>query len=302
MAGHESSARAILYALVANFGIAVAKGAAAFYTLSGSMLAEAIHSLADCANQGLLFLGLSRSRRAPTAEFPLGFGKAIYVWSFIVAILLFSMGGLFSLYEGVHKIQDPEPLHQAWVALVVLGLSIGLETLSTLGALREIKKLRGATPLWTWIRTSRSAELVVILGEDIAALLGLVLAFIFIGLASLTGNPFWDGVGSASIGVILLLISVYLVIHVKGLLIGRSAEPELDRLLRAEIAANPGIHEALNVITLQFGPDVMLAAKLRMDPALDARAVVDAINALERRIKEKMPAIKWSFIEPDVAD
>ncbi len=302
MAGHESSSRAILYALAANFGIAVAKGGAAFYTLSGSMLAEAIHSLADCANQGLLFLGLARSRRAPTAEYPLGFGKAIYVWSFIVAILLFSMGGLFSLYEGVHKMQDPEPLRQAWVALVVLGVSIGLETLSTLGALREIKKLRGATPLWTWIRTSRSAELVVILGEDTAALLGLVLAFVFIGLASLTGNPFWDGLGSASIGVILLLISVYLVIHVKGLLIGRSAEPELDRLLRAEIAANPAIHEALNVITLQFGPDVMFAAKLRMDPALDGRAVVDAINLLERRIKEKMPTIKWSFIEPDIAD
>lgn len=300
MAGQGSSSRAILYALVANAGIAVAKGAAAFYTGSGSMLAEAIHSLADCTNQLLLFLGLARARRAPDAEHPLGYGKVIYFWSFVVAILLFSVGGLFSVYEGVHKLQHPEPLHQAWVALVVLAVSIVLESFSCYGAVREVNKLRGVRPFWRWVRNSRSAELVVVLGEDFAALAGLVLAFVFILLATVTGNAQFDAAGSIAIGVILLVVAVYLVIHVKSLLIGRSADPELEAMIEDRIASDPSIERVFNVLTLQFGPDVMLAAKVQVKADLSARDAVAAVNRLEKEIRAAYPSVRWSFMETDV--
>src|SRR6185295_5831482 len=172
------------YAFLANLFIALTKSGAAWYTRSGSMLAEAIHSFADCANQVLLFTGLKQSQRPPDANHPMGYGKLSYYWSFIVAILLFSMGGLFSIYEGWHKLHAPEEIHQAWVALAVLGVSILLETGSLLGCLREIRAMRRGRPFWRWLRTTRNAELVVVLGEDIAALLGLMLAFVFVSLAS----------------------------------------------------------------------------------------------------------------------
>jgi cation diffusion facilitator family transporter len=210
---HGSSAKAIMYAFLANFGIAVAKGVAAFYTGSGSMLAEAIHSLADCTNQVLLFLGLKRSEKPATHTHPLGYGKVIYFWSFIVAVLLFSMGGLFSIYEGVHKLNHPEELNRVWVALLVLGVSIILESLSLFGALREIKHVKKGKSLGEWIKTTVRAELLVVFGEDIAALLGLTVAFIFVLLAFLTGNPLYDSLGSICIGGILVLVSLFLIIR-----------------------------------------------------------------------------------------
>ncbi len=298
----ESSARAILYAFVANLGIALAKLAASIYTNSGSMLAEAIQSFADCGNQVLLFLGLKQSQRPPSPKHPLGQGKITYFWSFVVALLLFSMGGLFSIYEGWHKLSAHEELNKAWVALLVLGVSIALEFGSLLGCLREIRKLRKGRTLRQWLRQTRNAELVVVLGEDIAALLGLVIAFVFVALASVTGNVLFDAVGSIAIGVILVCISIFIAIRIKGLIVGRSAEEDLQAALRAEIEASEGIDDLLNAITLQLGPQVMLAIKVRMIRGISLETAVANLNALERNIKAKFPEVAWCFVEPDTHD
>ena len=186
---HDSVARAILYAFLANFGIAIAKTWAALLAGSGSMLAEAIHSYADTCNQVLLYLGLTQSRRAPDDEHPLGYGKFSYFWSFIVAILLFTMGGLFSIYEGVHKLQNPEPLSKLWIAIIVLAFAIVVDGASLYGAWREIGKVRGERPFREWFKHTREAELIVVLGEDIGAQLGLILALGFLIAAEVTGNP-----------------------------------------------------------------------------------------------------------------
>ena len=302
MSSQSSSIRAILYAFIANLGIALAKLAAAIYTHSGSMLAESIHSFADCGNQVLLYVGLRQSQKPPDAKHPLGYGRVTYFWSFIVALLLFSMGGVFSMYEGWHKLHAPEQLNKAWVALLVLGVSIVLEFGSLLGCLREIKKLRKDKPLLRWVSTTRNAELVVVLGEDLAALLGLALAFVFVALAAATGNPLFDAAGSIVIGVILVCVSIFIAARIKGLLVGRSAEDDLVEALRAEVASDPDIESLLNAITLQMGPDVMLALKVRMRSGLTLEAGVARLNALEKRIKDKFPMVAWCFVEPDVAD
>jgi cation diffusion facilitator family transporter len=302
MSDHGSSAKAILYAFVANLGIALAKLGAAIYTHSGSMLAESIHSFADCGNQVLLFVGLRQAQKPPDAKHPLGYGKVTYFWSFVVALLLFSMGGLFSIYEGWHKLDAHEELNKPWVALGVLGISIGLEYFSLMGCLREIAKLRIERSLGYWLRHTRNAELVVVFGEDIAALVGLVLAFAFVGLATLTGNTVFDAIGSITIGVVLVCVSIFVAIRIKGLLVGRSAEDDLQQELRAEIAGEPGIEAILNAITMQMGPDVMLALKVKMRSGLTLDAAVETLNALERRIKARFPEVKWIFVEPDVAD
>ena len=302
MSDHGSSAKAILYAFFANLGIALSKLAASLYTNSGSMLAEAIHSFADCGNQVLLYLGLKQSQKPANPNHPMGYGKITYFWSFIVALLLFSMGGLFSMYEGWHKLHAPEALNKAWVALLVLGLSVGLEFASTLGCLREIKKLRKDKPLLRWLKQTRNAELVVVLGEDVAALLGLMLAFVFVSLAAATGNPVYDAMGSIVIGVVLVCVSIFIAIRIKGLIVGRSAEEDLQEALRKEIAGDPDIHSLLNAITMQMGPQVMLAIKVRMRAGLSLNAAVASLNALEKRIKTKFPEVAWCFVEPDVAD
>lgn len=302
MSDHGSSAKAILYAFVANLGIALAKLGAAIYTHSGSMLAESIHSFADCGNQVLLFVGLRQARKPPDAKHPLGYGKVTYFWSFVVALLLFSMGGLFSIYEGWHKLDAHEQLNKPWVALGVLGVSIGLEYFSLMGCLHEIAKLRKERSLGYWLRHTRNAELVVVFGEDIAALVGLVLAFAFVGLATLTGNTVFDAIGSITIGVVLVCVSIFVAIRIKGLLVGRSAEDDLQQELRAEVAGEPSIEAILNAITMQMGPDVMLALKVKMRSGLTLDAAVETLNALERRIKARFPEVKWIFVEPDVAD
>jgi cation diffusion facilitator family transporter len=302
MSDHSSSAKAILYAFVANLGIALAKLAASIYTHSGSMLAESIHSFADCGNQVLLFLGLKQAQKPPDAKYPLGYGRVMYFWSFVVALLLFSMGGLFSIYEGWHKLSAHEELNKPWVALLVLGVSIGLEFGSLLGCLREIAKLRKGKSLAYWLKHTRNAELVVVLGEDVAALVGLVIAFVFVALAAATGNSMFDAIGSIAIGVVLVCVSIFVAVRIKGLIVGRSAEEDLQEALRVEIAADPDIAELLNAITLQMGPDVMLALKVRMRAGLTLESAVESLNALERRIKAKFPEIAWCFVEPDVAD
>jgi len=299
---HGSSARAILYAFIANLGIALAKLAAALFTKSGSMLAESIHSFADCGNQVLLYVGLKQAQRPADALHPLGYGKLSYFWSFIVALMLFSMGGVFSIYEGWHKLSVHEPLNKPWVALLVLGGSILLEAGSLAGCLREIKKLRRGKSLRQWLASTRNAELVVVLGEDVAALVGLVLAMGFVALAMVTGNPVFDAVGSILIGVVLVCVSIFVALRIKSLIVGSSAEEELRLAIDAEISADPAIRQLLNAITLQMGPQVMLAAKVLMAPGLTIEEAVAKINKLEKRIKARFPEVAWCFIEPDDAD
>lgn len=302
MASHGSSTKAIMYALFANLGIAIAKGVAAFITGSGSMLAETVHSFADCGNQLLLLLGLKKSQKGATEEYPMGFGKSIFFWSFVVAIMLFSMGGLFSIYEGLHKISDPEGLRNPLIALGVLALGVLLEGGSLLGAMKEIKKIKGDKSYYEWAKSSRQAELVVIFGEDLAAILGLTLAFIFVLIAMITGNPVYDSIGSIIIGVILIFISIFLITRLSGLLIGKSADPDLVDLIEEQIAADKNIVKVFKVITIQLGHEVMLSAKIKMAPKLKIEEACKAINRLEEKIQEKYPEITWCFVEPDVKD
>ena len=304
MASSESgsSSRAILYAFLANFGIALSKSWAAWFTGSGSMLAEAIHSFADCGNQVLLFIGLRQSVRPPDADHPLGYGKVSYFWSFVVALMLFSLGGLFSIYEGWHKLNQPEVLNQAWIALVVLGISIGLEIASAVGCLREIRKLRGERSLMTWLKRTRNAELVVVLGEDFAALLGLGVAFCFVALAAYTGNPVYDAIGSICIGVILIVISLWVARRIKSLIVGKSAEPELRQLMEKFISDDDAVEKVFNTITMQFGAKIMLAAKVQVRPDVSLARAIACINTLEANIKVEFPDVVWCFIEPDIQD
>ena len=292
---HSSTARAILYAFVANFGIAIAKSWAAWLTGSGSMLAEAIHSYADTGNQVLLYLGLKQSQRPPDAEHPLGYGKLSYFWSFVVALLLFSLGGLFSIYEGMHKLNHPEELSRVWVAIVVLILAIMLEGSSLYGALREIRNVRGDRPFREWLRHTRNSELVVVLGEDIGAQIGLILALGFLIAAAITGNPIYDAMGS-------IFISAFVAWRIRSLLVGRSADPEIQEAIDKIISEQDGIERVFNTITIQFGPDTMLAAKIKMRSGIDIETAVENINALERKLKARIPNLKWSFIEPDIID
>ncbi len=266
------------------------------------MLAEAIHSYADTGNQVLLYLGLTQSQRPPDAEHPLGYGKLSYFWSFIVAILLFSLGGVFSIYAGIHKLQHPEAISHVWVAIVVLVLAIILEGSSLLGALREIKRIRGDRPFREWLKHTRNSELVVVLGEDVGAQVGLVLALIFLILAAKTNNPMFDAMGSICIGVVLIVISIFVAMRIRSLLVGRSADPEIQEAIDAVIREQEAIEYVFNTITIQFGPDTMLAVKVKIRSDLNIDAAVESINALERELKARIPKLKWCFIEPDVTD
>lgn len=302
MAGHGDTTKAILYAFLANLGLAIAKTGAALYTGSGSMMAEAIHSFADCGNQILLFIGLKQSKKPADVKHPLGYGKITYFWSFIVAIMLFSMGGLYSVYEGWHKLHEPGELNQIWIALVVLGFGIVLESFSLYGALKIVKEIRKDKSFREWFKTTRNAELVVILGEDAAATIGLAIAFVFVSIAAVTGDPMYDALGSICIGVILLFISVFIGWRIQSLIVGRSAEPELRELIDSIIEKDDAIEKLLNSITMHLGPDVMLAAKIKMKAGLSIEEAVKQINELEIEIQRQVPSVTWCFIEPDIKE
>jgi len=302
MSAGANSLKSILFALGANFLIALTKTGGALYTGSSSMLAEAIHSYADCANQALLLWGLREGKRVPNADHPLGYGKAIYFWSFIVALMLFSMGGLFSVYEGVHKLHDTVPVENAWVAIAILVFGVVAESVSLWGCLREVNKERGDASLWHWFRESRKSELLVVFAEDVAALGGLSSALAFIGLAFYTGNPMWDAIGSIVIGFILVAVAVLVGIEVKALLIGQSVEASVLERMNAHLAARAEVETVYNLLTQQMGSGVMVAVKARMRPVPSAGALVAAINAVERDFRQAFPEVQWLFFEPDVAD
>lgn len=295
------STRTIFYALGANLAIAVAKTGAAVATGSSSMLAEAIHSYADSGNQGLLLWGMRQAKRPPSPDYPLGWGKAVFFWSFIVALVLFSLGGLFSVYEGWHKLAHPEDLSYPWVAVGILVFGLIAEAISMRACLQEVNKVRGKKSVWRWFRTSRQSELVVILGEDFAALLGLALALIAVLLTILTANPMWDGLGSIWIGVVLILIAVGIGVEIKGLLIGQSAEPETVARIREFVERHDEVEKVYRIITMQLGSSLMVALKAKMK-AGNAAELVAAINRTEAALRREFPDIQWLFFEPDIAD
>jgi cation diffusion facilitator family transporter len=297
-----NSLKAVLLALGANFAIFVSKLVAAALTGSGAMMAEAIHSLADCGNQLLLLLGMRQARKPPSDEYPLGWGRALYFWSFVVALLLFAVGGLFSIYEGVHKLASPEPLRWPWLALGVLLFGIVMESISMRGCLQEVNRARGEQSLWRWFRETRSSELLVIFGEDFAALVGLCLAAMAIGATVLTGKLLFDALGTIAIGALLVVVAMALAVEVKALLIGQGVEPRRREALLAFLRQRPEIAEVLNLLTLQMGPDVMVAVKARMCRTPDDLSLIEAINTVERAMKSEFAEIRWSFFEPDVTD
>ncbi|MGH8084114.1 MAG: cation diffusion facilitator family transporter [Lysobacter sp.] len=301
MAGGGDSTRAIFFALGANFSLAVAKGVAAFFTGSSAMLAETVHSFADCGNQGLLLLGMKQSKRPATPEYPLGYGKAIYFWSFLVALMLFTVGGMFSLYEGIHKLQAPEAVDtgKLWWAVAVLVFGIVVESISMRACVQEVNKARGDRGMWQWFRESRQAELVVIFGEDLAALLGLVFALVAVAATMITGDPMWDAIGTIGIGALLIIVAVFVAIEVKALLIGQSVDPERQQQIHQFLDGRPEVAETISVLTLQLGNDVMVSVQARMRESERASVLIEEINTVETAMKQAFPEVRWSFFEPE---
>jgi cation diffusion facilitator family transporter len=294
--------RAIIAALAANLGIAVTKFIAFLLTGSSSMLAEAIHSVADSGNQGLLLLGGKRARREATPVHPFGYGRERYVYAFIVSIVLFSVGGLFALYEGVHKLQHPEPITSwQWVPVLVLVIAIGLESFSFRTAIHESNQIRGRSTWIQFIRRSRVPELPVVLLEDFAALIGLVLALLSVGLTLVTGNGVFDGIGTVLIGLLLVAVAVVLATETKSLLIGESATHEDVAKIEAAIVDGHDIERIIHMKTLHLGPEELLVAvKVGVPVAARAIDVANAINAAERRIRAAVPIAQVIYIEPDI--
>ena len=297
-----SSLRAVLYALGANAGILIAKGTAAAVTGSSAMLAEAIHSAADCGNQVLLLRGMKEAKRKPDAKHPLGYGKVVYFWAFLVAVLLFTIGGMFSLYEGWHKLHATEPISSPILAIVVLAVSIVLESFSLAGCVREIRKVSGGMSLWKFFHVSRNSDLIIVLGEDIAALAGLALALIAILLALATGNPMFDALGSMAVGILLIFVAVLLTMEIKALITGESAEAGTENEIRAFVTARREVAEVYNLLTLQMGDGIMLAIKARMKETGSATAMITDINRIEADLRVAFPAVRWCFFEPDTSD
>jgi cation diffusion facilitator family transporter len=296
----EGSRKAIAAAFLANLGIAIAKFGGFAITGAASLLAEALHSVADTGNQALLFLGGRRARRGPTAEHPLGYGRERYFWAFVVALMLFSLGALFAIVEGVDKLVHPHELESVAIALAVLGVAIVLEAFSFRTAVVEATRVKGDESWWHFIRRSKSPELPVVLLEDTGALLGLLLAFAGVSLAEVTGNPRWDALGSVGIGILLGVIAIVLAAEMKSLLIGESAAPQVEEAIRAAIADAPEVRRIIHLRTLHLGPDELLvAAKVEFDsPSVPDLA--GAIDAVEARIRAAVPIARVIYVEPDL--
>ena len=302
MSHGADSLKSIFFALGANIVVSIAKFTAAFITGSGSMLAEAIHSVADSGNQILLLVGMKQAKKPPNHDYPLGYGKAIYFWSFIVALMLFSMGGMFSIYEGIHKLHSTDALNMPVVAITVLIVSIFAEATALWGTLREIKKELNGRNIFRWFKDSRKSELIILVGEDSAAILGLLFALLAITLTVITGNPVYDALGSIMIGVLLVIVAWFVGKEIMSLLIGEGVEPQEEIKMTDFINTLPNIDKVLNIVTLQLGNDVMLAVKAKMKPANSGVELVKMINESEIKIKKEFPAILWLFFEPDITD
>jgi cation diffusion facilitator family transporter len=301
MAEEAHSTSHIVQSLVINVAIAAVKGLAAFFTGSGAMLAEALHSFSDCGNQILLLVGVRQARRAPDVRHPFGYGRATYFWSFMVALMLFLGGGVFSIYEGLHKIRHPEPVERVWLGLGILLVSLVLEGGATLSNIRELNRRRGVKRFLRFLRDTTDSDLVVIFGENAAAVLGLTLAMMALALASLTGDGRWDALGSVAIGLVLVAVAMFLAVEVSSLLLGEAAAPEIAEAARAAAAAQPELRQVLNVMTMQQGPsEVLVHVKLAFAPGLPIEVACQAINEFEARLRAERAEVRWVFVEPDI--
>ena len=297
----DGSTRAILAALLANAGIAVAKFVGYLITGSSSMLAESVHSVADTSNQGLLLLGQRQARREANRLHQFGYGRSRYFYSFVVALVLFTLGSVFALYEGYHKISHPEELTSPIVAIAILVVAICLEAYSFRTAVKESRPLKRSGSWWRFIRTSRNPELPVVLLEDSGALVGLVFALAGVGLTMLTGDPVWDGVGSIGIGVLLGAIAVVLMIEMHSLLIGEGATRDEDRAIRAALEQTDNIDRVIHLRSQYLGPEEMLVgAKIALPPTTDLATVATTIDAAEAAIRAAVPAAVVIYLEPDL--
>ena len=297
----EGSTRAIIAALIANIGIAITKFIAAAISGSASMFAEAIHSVADSGNQVLLIIGGRRARRAATAAHPFGYGRSRYIYAFIVSIVLFSVGGLFSINEGIAKLSHPHELEAAWLPLSVLAVSIVLESFSLRTALREAKHVRGSQSLVQFIRHAKSPELPVVMLEDMAALVGLIFAFGGVGLTVLTHDAVWDAIGTLAIGALLVAVAVILGIETSSLLLGEGASAGDVASIRAAIEGVAGVESIIHMKTLYLGPDELLVgAKIAISSTDGAQSIVAAIDAAERAVRESVPVARVIYLEPDI--
>ncbi|MFW0789007.1 cation diffusion facilitator family transporter [Gordonia sp. CPCC 205333] len=299
----EGSKKAIVAALLANAGIAAAKFVGFAITGSSSMLAEGVHSVADTSNQGLLLLGQNRAAKAADKLHPFGYGRARYFYSFVVALVLFTLGSLFALYEGYEKIThaDDHALTSPQVAVVILVVAIGLESYSFATAYRESKPLKGDATWWQFIRNSRTPELPVVLLEDTGALIGLVLALGGVGLTVITDNAVWDGVGTVAIGVLLGIIAIVLIVEMKSLLIGEGATEAEETAIVGALESAAGVERVIHLKSQYLGPDELLvAAKIAIPSGSDALHIAAAIDDAESRIREAVPQARVIYLEPDI--
>jgi cation diffusion facilitator family transporter len=295
------STRAILAALAANAGIAAAKFVGYLITGSSSMLAESVHSVADTSNQGLLLWGQRQARREADRLHPFGYGRSRYFYAFVVALVLFTLGSVFALYEGYHKISHPEPLTSAPVAIAILVVAIGLESYSFRTAIVESRPLKGSSGWWRFIRASRNPELPVVLLEDAGALIGLIVALTGVGLTVLTGNAVWDGIGTIGIGALLGVIAVILMVEMHSLLIGEGATPEQQRAIWEALEGTSHVDRVIHLRTQYLGPDEMLVgAKIALPPDCELATVAKVIDDAEARIREAVPAARVIYLEPDL--
>ena len=293
--------RAVVAAFAANLGIAVIKFVAFLLTGSASMLAESVHSVADTGNQVLLFVGRGRSTRPASEEHPFGFGRERYFYGFVVSVMLFTVGAAFSVYEGIHKITNPEEIRSPLIAFVVLALSFVLEAFSLRTAIGEANKVRGGRNWGTFIRRSKAPELPVVLLEDLAALIGLTFAFAGVALSVLTSDGRWDGVGSLAIGLLLATAAAILAVEMKSLLIGESASPEVQRMIVDALEAGPELARVIHMRTVHISPDsILVAAKVEVRDADTTAQVAAAIDTAERRVRSAVPIARVIYLEPDI--
>lgn len=300
MSGDKSTSH-ILQSLAVNVAIAVFKGGAAVYTGSGALLAETIHSFADCGNQLLLLLGVKAAAKEPDRDHPLGYGRSLYFWSFMVALLLFVGGGVFSVYEGIHKLLVPEPVENVWVGVIILAFSLALEGWSTISNVRELNRRRGAARFFRYLRETKDSDLIVVFGENSAASLGLLFALSALVLSYVTHDARWDAAGSLVIGLVLIGVAIFLAVEVKSLLLGEAADPGIEKHAADIVDRHPQLRELLRFITIQQGPgEVLLACKIRLESSMTADEVCEAINAFERELRSRCPEVRWCFVEPDL--
>ncbi len=307
MAGADHGTKHIIQSLLVNTVIAVLKLVAAWFTHSGAMLAEGIHSTADCGNQLLLLWGVREGRKPADDKHPLGYGRNVYFWSFMVALLLFTGGGVFSIYEGVHKLQHYEPVHHIEWAIGILGFSLLLEGWATYGNIKELNKRRAAHPnkmgFIRFLRETKDSDLVVVFGENSAAVLGLAVALLSILAAQVTGDPRADAIGTLAVGVVLIAVAVFLAIEVKSLLVGESADPEIKKAAEELAISDARLEKVVSCITMQQGPgEVLVALKIKCEPGLTAKDISAMINEFEVRLRSKCPEAKWIYVEPDLSD